>query len=193
MFRTCLVAVRGTLVALLVSSVPIQTLTASERTENRLEVATISPGEYAWAPELGENGAVEIVVSLPLQMAYVFRGGSLIGISSVSTGKPGHETPVGSFAILQKRKDHKSNLYDDAPMPYMQRLTWDGIALHGGAIPGHPASHGCVRLPIAFAKKVYALTQLGGRVHITDAAPSTATAALKMAKSSVGGMDRGAP
>jgi len=126
-------------------------------------------------------------------MAYVFRGGTLIGASSVSTGKPGHDTPVGTFEILQKKKDHKSNLYDDAPMPYMQRLTWDGIALHGGAIPGYPASHGCVRLPTAFAKKVFGVTALGGRVHIIDAAPPSPIAALQVATNAASSTGAGAP
>lgn len=132
------------------------------------EAAALTPGQFVWRPQAQPAGAVEIVVSLPAQMAYVYRGGVLIGATTVSTGREGHETPVGSFEILQKRRDHRSNLYDDAPMPFMQRLTWDGIALHGGAIPGHPASHGCVRLPQSFARSLFGVTQLGASVHITD-------------------------
>ena len=91
----------------------------------------------------------------------------LIGISTVSTGKVGHETPTGVFTVLQKQVHHKSNLYDSAPMPYMQRLTWSGVAMHAGNLPGFPASHGCVRMPMAFAKLLYATTALGMTVVIT--------------------------
>ena len=81
---------------------------------------------------------------------------------------PGHDTPTGTFTILQKRRTHFSNIYDNAPMPFMQRLTWDGIALHAGQIPGTPASHGCVRLPTAFARHLFGETSLGARVYIVD-------------------------
>jgi hypothetical protein len=111
-----------------------------------------------------------IIISLETQRAYAYRNGLPIGISTVSTGKAGHRTPTGVFTILQKNVDHKSNLYNNAPMPYMQRLTWDGIALHAGNLPGYPASHGCVRLPLAFAKKLYSVTQLGLTVVVTDKA-----------------------
>lgn len=116
-----------------------------------------------------------LVVSLAEQRAYVYRNGVAIGLSTISSGKPGHETPTGVFTILQKDRDHRSSLYNSAPMPYMQRLTWDGIALHGGALPGHPASHGCVRLPQVFAQKLFALTQRGDTVVVADAksAPMT--------------------
>jgi lipoprotein-anchoring transpeptidase ErfK/SrfK len=143
--------------------------------------AALDPGEYVWQPQLATSGEIEIVVSLPQQVAYVFRGGTLIGVSTVSTGKPGNDTPTGSFEILQKRREHYSNLYDNAPMPFMQRLTWDGIALHAGAIPGRPASHGCVRLPMAFARHLFAATELGARVHIVDAAPAAPREALTLA------------
>ncbi|HET9428993.1 MAG TPA: L,D-transpeptidase family protein [Allosphingosinicella sp.] len=132
----------------------------------------LDPGEFIWQPERSRTGDVSVVVSIPLQAVYVYRGGTLIGVSTASTGRPGHDTPTGTFEILQKRRDHKSNLYDDAPMPFMQRLTWDGIALHGGTIPGYPASHGCVRLPTAFARHLFAATELGASVHIVDSAPS---------------------
>jgi len=131
----------------------------------------LKPGHYVWHPEASPTGAVKIVVSIPLQIAYVFRGGTLIGASSVSTGLPGYDTPTGAFAILEKDVDHHSSLYDDAPMPFMQRLTWDGVALHAGKVTGQPASHGCVRLPLAFAKKLYGETRLGAQVIVTDEAP----------------------
>jgi hypothetical protein len=132
-------------------------------------------GQWAWyeQPELIKASTtnwdpVSIVVSIPDQKAYVYRGGRLVGASTVSTGSDGHETPVGAFTILQKKVFHRSNLYSNAPMPYMQRLTWDGIALHAGRLPGYPASHGCIRFPAAFAKQLYALTELGGDVMVTD-------------------------
>lgn len=129
-------------------------------------------GEFVWTPQLAPRGPVLIVVSLLEQQAYVYRNGIRIGMSSVSTGQAGYETPTGVFSILQKRREHYSNLYDNAPMPYMQRLTWDGIALHAGAIPGEPASHGCVRLPKTFAKKLFGVTDLGATVVIVDDSPS---------------------
>ena len=126
------------------------------------------PGEYLWLPELSPRGPVLVLVSLPEQRAYVYRNGVRIGVATVSTGKPGHETPTGLFTILQKKREHYSNLYDDAPMPFMQRLTWDGIALHAGRIPGYPASHGCVRLPYAFSELLFDVTAHGIAVVITD-------------------------
>ncbi|GAB2665943.1 L,D-transpeptidase family protein [Arenimonas aestuarii] len=126
------------------------------------------PGEYLWTPELAPVGPVLVLVSLPEQRAYVYRNGVRIGVATASTGKPGYDTPTGVFSVLQKKREHYSNLYDDAPMPYMQRLTWDGIALHAGRVPGYPASHGCVRLPEAFAEKLYDVTTRGMTVVITD-------------------------
>jgi lipoprotein-anchoring transpeptidase ErfK/SrfK len=138
-----------------------------------VETATaLKPGEFVWQPERAPQGQVEIVVSIPLQRAYVYRGGTLIGVTTVSTGKPGHRTPTGKFDILQKRAKHFSNLYNNAPMPYMQRLTWGGIALHAGQIPGRPASHGCVRLPLDFARNLFSVTSMGGSVHILDKSPA---------------------
>ena len=98
------------------------------------------PGEYLWLPELSPRGPVLVLVSLPEQRAYVYRNGVRIGVATVSTGKPGFETPTGVFTILQKKREHYSNLYDDAPMPFMQRLTWGGVAMHAGRVPGYPAS-----------------------------------------------------
>jgi lipoprotein-anchoring transpeptidase ErfK/SrfK len=173
---------RALALGLFLSAVPLAAASAQDPPATTiLSYDTLDAGEYAWHPENAPaDGAVSIVVSLPLQRAYVFRGGALIGVSTVSTGKPGYETPTGSFSILQKRVDHRSNLYDDAPMPFMQRLTWDGIALHAGAIPGEPASHGCVRLPRAFAQRLYGVTRLGAAVVITDEAPATPQEALAL-------------
>ena len=130
----------------------------------------LRPGQFLWAPEAAPEGPVIIVVSLSKQRAYVYRNGVLIGVSTISSGTAGHETPTGIFTILQKKVDHKSNLYDDAPMPFMQRLTWSGIAMHAGNLPGYPASHGCIRLPLAFAEHLYGVTQLGLTVIITQSA-----------------------
>jgi hypothetical protein len=157
-----------------------QDVPSSAAAASALETASLDPGDYLWHPELAPEGPVEIVVSLPMQTAWIYRAGTLIGVSTVSTGKPGHDTPTGRFEILQKKKEHVSNLYD-APMPYMQRLTWDGIALHAGAIPGQPASHGCVRLPLAFARKLFEATRLGALVHIVDQAPASPQEALTLA------------
>jgi lipoprotein-anchoring transpeptidase ErfK/SrfK len=141
------------------------------------QAAALKPGKYLWQPERAPEGETEMVVSIADQKAYVYRAGKLIGVTTVSTGKRGHRTPTGSFTILEKRRKHFSNLYNNAPMPNMQRLTWTGIALHAGALPGYPASHGCVRLPMEFSKLLFGATQLGGRVHIVaDAAPSAAEA-----------------
>jgi len=124
-------------------------------------------GQFTWEPDRSPDGPVAIIVSVPEQRVYVYRNGIQIAVSTCSTGKKGHDTPTGVFTILQKEKDHYSSVYDDAPMPNMQRLTWDGVALHAGKLPGYPASHGCVRLPAAFAKNLYAITTVGTPVIIS--------------------------
>ena len=131
-------------------------------------IAKLKPGQYLWAPKIAPSGPVLVIVSLTRQLAFVYRNGILIGVTTVSTGTKGHETPTGVFTVLQKKVEHYSNLYDSAPMPYMQRLTWDGIAMHAGNLPGYPASHGCIRLPKAFSKLLYGTTRLGMTVVITD-------------------------
>ena len=132
------------------------------------ETEALQPGDFVWTPERSAPGQLVIVVSLPEQRAHVYRNGVRIGVSTVSTGTASHPTPTGTFEILQKKRMNYSNLYNNAPMPFMQRLTWDGIALHAGAIPGYPASHGCVRLPLAFAEKLYGETERGIWVVIAD-------------------------
>jgi hypothetical protein len=141
-----------------------------------VESAELKPGEFVWQPERAPAGDVEIIVSIPLQRGYVYRGGTLIGVTTVSTGKPGHRTPTGRFDILEKHARHFSSKYNNAPMPYMQRLTWDGVALHAGQIPGRPASHGCVRLPLAFARALFDATRVGAAVHVVDRSPAPAEA-----------------
>ena len=130
-------------------------------------VEQLKPGEFLWLPQIAPEGPVLVVISLASQRAIVYRNGIPIGVSTASTGKDGHETPTGLFTILQKKVEHVSNLYD-APMPYMQRLTWGGIALHAGNLPGYPASHGCIRLPLGFARHLYGVTRLGLTVVVTD-------------------------
>ncbi|MBW0144546.1 L,D-transpeptidase family protein [Sphingomicrobium sp. B8] len=128
----------------------------------------LAPGEFAWLDARAVNGNTSIVVDLSDQKAYVMKSGILVGVSTISSGKPGHDTPTGTFEILEKNVEHYSNLYDDAPMPYMQRLTWDGIALHAGRLPGYPASHGCIRLPHEFAAELFAETDIGTTVTVTS-------------------------
>ena len=139
-----------------------------------LPPSQLKPGEFIWVPEAVPAGPLVMVISLDEQRAYVYRNGLRIGVSTVSTGKKGKETPTGVFTILQKKKDHKSSLYDDAPMPFMQRLTWDGIALHAGKLPGYPASHGCVRLPYEFARRLFDVTNFSMTVVVAAEAAATA-------------------
>jgi hypothetical protein len=109
-----------------------------------------------------------MAIDLARQRAYVYRDGVRIGATTISSGKPGYETPAGVFTVLQKDKDHYSKKYHHAPMPYDLRLTWEGISVHGGHVPGYPASHGCVRLPIAFSRALFNQASLGMAVTITD-------------------------
>lgn len=128
----------------------------------------LKPGEYVWEPELSPQGPVAILVSLPEQMAHVYRNGIEIGVSTVSTGRSGHLTPTGVFIILQKDKDHHSSLYHDASMPNTERLTWDGVCLHAGGLPGYPSSHGCVHLPLEFSARLFETTHMGTPVIIAN-------------------------
>jgi lipoprotein-anchoring transpeptidase ErfK/SrfK len=133
-------------------------------------VATLHPGQFVWAPEVAPSGPMLLVVNVKTQRAVLFRNGVPIGATTISTGRPGYRTPTGAFTILQKQVEHYSSKYDNAPMPYMQRLTWYGVALHAGNLPGYPASHGCIRLPAGFAKLLFGVTRLGMTVVITDRA-----------------------
>jgi hypothetical protein len=126
----------------------------------------LKPGEYVWAAKPPETGDPHVVVDLVTQMAYVYRGDALIGASTISSAKRGMITPLGKWTVLEKHKFYRSRKYDNAPMPYMQRLDEYGIAFHGGANPGYPASHGCIRLPMKFAEKLYGVTKLGSPVVI---------------------------
>ena len=136
------------------------------------EPGSLRPGQYAWQPETSPQGPVLVLVSLTEQSARVYRNGIEIGITSVSTGRAGHETPTGVFTILQKARVHHSSTYDEASMPFTERLTWDGVALHAGGVPGYPSSHGCVHLPLAFAQLLFGVTAVGTTVVIAEAAQS---------------------
>ena len=128
----------------------------------------LKKGEFLWMGDAFTSGPVVMVVSLTEQRAYVYRNGILIGATTVSTGRPGHLTPTGVFTVLQKQKEHRSTIYDGAPMPYMERLTWGGIALHAGGLPGYPESHGCVHLPSEFAKLLFNISPAGMTVVIAS-------------------------
>lgn len=128
----------------------------------------LKAGDYVWTPAVAPAGPVVIIASLPEQTLYVYRNGIRIGRSSISSGKAGHRTPTGVFTILEKNVKHTSTIYKGASMPYMERLTWGGVAMHAGNLPGYPASHGCVRLPLDFAEKLYTVTTKGTTVIVTD-------------------------
>src|SRR5437879_2805641 len=132
------------------------------------ETVTLKLGQYVWEPERASEGPLLIVASITEQMAYVYRNGIRIARSSVSTGRPGHRTPTGVFTILEKEVHHTSSIYKGAEMPYMERVTWGGIALHAGDLPGYPDSHGCVRLPLEFSKLLFGVTLKGATVIIAD-------------------------
>jgi L,D-transpeptidase-like protein len=126
---------------------------------------TPEPAENA-RPEDAPKGPLQIIISIADQRLSLFDNGALIARSPVSTGTQGHPTPLGVFSVISKERWHRSNLYSAAPMPYMQRITWSGIALHAGVVPGHPASHGCIRLKSDFAIRLWHLTKRGTRVIV---------------------------
>ena len=165
---------------LLAGAAPVlaQGATVSDPLELARRADLLKPGEWVWAPSISPMGPITVVVDLSRQIADVYRNGVRIGVTTVSTGKPGYETPTGVFTILQKDATHHSKKYNDAPMPYQERLTWDGVALHAGGLPGYPESHGCVHLPLEFSKLLFGITDLGMTVVITGKAgvPSLAIA-----------------
>ena len=134
------------------------------------DISQMRPGDFTWHPERSTDGGVAVVVSIPEQRVHIYRAGIRIAVSTCSTGREGHETPTGVFTILQKDRDHRSSTYNNAPMPNMNRLTWDGIALHAGNLPGYPASHGCVRLPYDFSALLFGVTHVGTPVIIAGSA-----------------------
>jgi hypothetical protein len=162
-------ALLGTLAVFLCSAYAMEKPSLHTKgTPTRKPTGSLKPGEYWWRPELSPSGPLMVLVSIPQQTMNVYRNGILIGRSSVSTGSKGHSTPGGVFTILEKKKTHYSKKYDNAPMPNMQRLTWTGIAMHSGNLPGYPASHGCIRLPYDFSQLLFAATSKGGTVVVGD-------------------------
>jgi hypothetical protein len=154
---------------------------------------SLKPQAYTWYPERSVAGPVLVFVSIPRQEAVVYRNGVRIGRAAVSTGKPGHSTPTGVFQILQKDVDHHSKTYNNAPMPYMERLTWDGVALHAGFNPGHPDSHGCIRLPAGFAKNLYGVTHTGGTVIISNSSKLPTMTLTESLAGGSGSIGKGGP
>ncbi len=142
-------------------------------------MVAIDYGKFTWLEDASVN---RIVVSLADQSCRAYNGPELVAYSNISSGRSGHETPTGTFTVSQKDIDHHSNLYDDASMPFFMRLTDEGVGLHAGFIPGYPASHGCVRLPMGMARGLFEHTQEGTQVQITDSpmsamSPSPTTSA----------------
>jgi hypothetical protein len=135
------------------------------------DAGRLRPGQYRWAADRWSSLPVRVVIDLAGQRGYVFQGRALVGITTVSTGRRGHSTPAGTYPILQKARWHRSNIYANAPMPFMQRLTWGGIALHAGNVYGYRRSHGCIRLPAGFAKLLFGLTELGAIVSVANGIP----------------------
>lgn len=125
----------------------------------------LKTGQYVWRKG-AHGGQPRLVISLSEQLAYLYRGDALVAVSTISTGTPKNPTPTGIFSVLDKKPMHRSIKYDLAPMPFMQRIDTYGIALHAGHLPGYPASHGCIRLPADFARKLYGITSLGATVII---------------------------
>ena len=123
------------------------------------------PGAYLWRKGSFE-GAPRVVISLSDQLAYLYRGEDLVAVAAISSGTDEHPTPTGIFEVRLKKPMHRSQKYENAPMPFMQMFDQYGTALHAGHNPGYPASHGCVRLPSEFARRLYAITDLGATVMI---------------------------
>jgi lipoprotein-anchoring transpeptidase ErfK/SrfK len=140
--------------------------TGFEAMQKMLGRTSLRPAEFHWSQSIPVDGDVTITVDTANQIAFVFKGSQLIGVTNISTGKKGHPTPLGFWTINWKRPMYRSKKYDNAPMPFMQNIDDKGIAMHGGVTPGYPASHGCIRLPMAFAKQLYTLTKPGNKVII---------------------------
>jgi len=126
---------------------------------------SLKPGQFLWKDEA--DSVTKVVVSLADQMAYAYDGDELVGVATISSAREGYITPTGIFTVLGKDRDYRSKKFDNAPMPFAQRIDDYGIAMHGGEpIPGYPASHGCIRLPTKFAAKLFAATTVGTPVYI---------------------------
>lgn len=125
----------------------------------------LKPGDYRWVAKVPE-GEAKVVIDLMQQLMYVYRGDQLAGVTTISSGKKGKETPLGYWKVFRKQVKGYSRKYDNAPMPFMQMYDEKGIAFHAGKLPGYPASHGCVRIPLKFAEKTYGLTRIGTEVIV---------------------------
>ena len=137
------------------------------RTHKKKSAEDLKPGEWSWYPERSESGPVAVIVSLRDQLAFVYRNGVRIGVTTVSSGRKGYETPTGVFTVLRKEKMHHSSKYNNAAMPDSQ-FFFGGCALHAGGLPGYPSSHGCVHLPRKFADLLFPITHNGTPVIVTN-------------------------
>src|SRR3954451_11470455 len=165
---THLRTVIGAFLMIASSSAPVLAQGAAQSAELTLakQAEQLKPGQWVWAPKIATAGPILVYVDLGRQLATVYRNGVRIGVSTISSGRGGFETPTGVFTILEKNKEHISHKFNDAPMPYQERLTWSGVALHAGGLPGYPESHGCVHLPLAFSKILFNAMPMGGTVVI---------------------------
>jgi lipoprotein-anchoring transpeptidase ErfK/SrfK len=137
---------------------------AREDLSDTFDKDTLKNGQFVWKD--GASTVTRVVVSLADQIVYAYDGDDLVGAATTSTGREGHITPTGIFKVLDKHQMYRSKKYDNAAMPYMQRIDDYGIAMHGGPLPGYPASHGCIRLPTKFAAKLFAATEVGTPVYV---------------------------
>jgi hypothetical protein len=156
----------GSLAAATASPALAQGAPKSAQLQLAKQADKLKPGEWVWAPKIAPSGPILVYVDLGRQLATIYRNGVRIGVSTISSGRAGWETPTGVFTILEKNKEHISHKFNDAPMPYQERLTWGGVALHAGGLPGYPESHGCVHLPLAFSKILFDAMPMGGTVVI---------------------------
>lgn len=127
---------------------------------------SMPPGDFRWVADVPAQGEAKVVVDLVHQLFYVYMGDRLVGVSTASSGKKDHETQLGFWSVIIKKKRGFSRKYDNAPMPFMQMYDAKGLAFHAGPNPGYPASHGCVRLPLKFAERLFGMTKLGTKVII---------------------------
>ena len=126
---------------------------------------SLKPGQYVWR-DVDGGGAPRVVVSLSDQLAFLYKGDTLVAVSTISSGRTKNPTPTGIFPILETKRMHRAIKYENAPKPFMQRIDKYGVALHGGHLPGYPASHGCIRLPGQFAAKLFTVTDVGTPVLV---------------------------
>ena len=175
MFRRIVLATLPMLLPLSSQAVPFWGAQESRPVETA--PVDLKPGEYVWNAAAAPDGPIVVLVSLGEQRAYIYRNGVEIGVTTISTGKGGYETPTGVFVVLQKDKDHRSSKYNNAPMPNTQRLTWSGVALHAGGLPGYPSSHGCVHLPSKFSEELFAVSPMGMTVVVVDESTAPADVA----------------